>query len=421
MEEKYIKRAEELITFLNECPTHFHFVEKARKMLSDNGFVELDERSRFSLERGKSYFVTRNSSAMIAFRIPENFDRLHIISAHTDSPCFRIKGRPESKNGDMPNRLNVETYGGLLLSPWLDRPLSIAGRVFVKGVNGLEERLVKLDTTVLIPNLAIHQNREANTGWKISVQKEMLPIYSDESLSIIDEVAEKLSVDKSDILDMDLYLANSVDGMIWGRDKAYFSAARIDDLECAYASLVAITENPLSNNHISMIALFDNEETGSGTKQGALSDFLSNTIARITSSLGLDEEERLMLISSSRMVSADNAHAVHPAWPEKADITNKVHMNKGVVIKYAANQKYTTDGESGSFIKDLMDRNGIPHQDFYNNSDVSGGSTLGNLSSQKVSIRTCDIGMAQLAMHSPYETGGVKDVSIAIDFFKAFL
>lgn len=421
MEEKYIKRAEELINFLNNCPTHFHFVEKAKKMLSEAGFVELDERKRFSLERGKSYYVTRNSSAMIAFRVPETFERIHIISAHTDSPCFRIKGKPEIKNGAMPNRLNVETYGGLLLSPWFDRPLKVAGRVFVKGADGPVEKLVELDTTVLIPNLAIHQNREANTGWKISVQREMLPIYSEGELSLIDEVSNKLSVSKEEILDMDLYLSNNVDGRIWSKDSAYFSASRIDDLECAYASVVALSENSYSDNQISMIALFDNEETGSGTKQGALSDFLGNTISRIASSLGLDEEEKIMLISSSRMVSADNAHAVHPAWGEKADVTNKVFMNGGVVIKYAANQKYTTDGESGAFIKDLMDKNGIPHQDFYNNSDVNGGSTLGNLSSQKVSIRTCDIGMAQLAMHSPYETAGVKDVKIAIDFFKAFL
>lgn len=421
MEEKYIRRAEELISFLNDCPTHFHFVNKACSILEENGFIKLDETKRFSLERGKSYFVTRNSSALIAFRVPESFDRIHIVSAHTDSPCFRIKGKPELKNGELPNRLNVETYGGLLLSPWFDRPLSIAGRVFVKGEDGIEEKLVKLDTKVLIPNLAIHQNREANTGWKISVQKEMLPIYSEEGLSLIDEVACKLSICKEDILDMDLYLSNDVDGMIWGKDNAFFSASRIDDLECAYASVAALTENGYRDGLISMIALFDNEETGSGTKQGALSDFLGNTISRIASSLGLDDEEKIMLTASSRMVSADNAHAVHPAWGEKADVSNKVYMNKGVVIKYAANQKYTTDGESGAFIKDLMDRNGIPHQDFYNNSDVNGGSTLGNLSSQKVSIRTCDIGMAQLAMHSPYETAGVKDAAILVDFFKAFL
>ena len=420
MEERYIKRAEELISFLNDCPTHFHFVSKSKEMLDKAGFIELDEKKRFSLERGKSYYVTRNSSALIAFRVPESFDRLHIISAHTDSPCFRIKGKSEIKNGDLPNRLNVEAYGGLLLAPWFDRPLAISGRVFVKNGGEVVEKLVTLDTEVLIPNLAIHQNRDANTGWKISVQREMLPIYSEAPLSLTDEVVDKLGIMADDILDMDLYLTNNVDGKIWSKDKAYFSASRIDDLECAYASVVAIVDSKCDDK-IPMIALFDNEETGSGTKQGALSDFLGNTISRIATSLGLDEEEKIMLISSSRMVSADNAHAVHPAWTDKADITNKVYMNKGVVIKYAANQKYTTDGESGAFIKNLMDKNDIPHQDFYNNSDVAGGSTLGNLSSQKVSIRTCDIGMAQLAMHSPYETAGVKDVSILVDFFKAFL
>ena len=423
MDKHYLEETKRLIDFISRSPSPFHVVANIEKELLDAGFIKLNESKRFSLERGKSYYVTRNNSSLIAFRIPDEFDGLYSVSAHTDSPSFKIKAKPDVKNEGCPTRLNVEGYGGMLISTWLDRPLSIAGRVFVKEGGEIKEKLVDFcDEHVLIPNLAIHQNRDANNGYKYSVQNELLPIFADydSSKSFEDVLSEKADVEKESIISYDLFLYNKTNAQIWGVDDAFFSSSKIDDLECAYMALRAIIDAK-PKTKISMCALFDNEEVGSGTKQGALSDFLKSTITRIFSSFKIDEEERLMLIANSRAVSADNAHAVHPAHISKSDITNKPKMNGGVVIKYSANQKYTTDGESGAFIKDLMDRNNIPNQYFFNNSDVQGGSTLGNLSTWKVSIRTCDVGAAQLAMHSSYETAGTKDAYNLKSLFKVFL
>ena len=328
----------------------------AAKELEEKGFIALDEKKPFSVKRGGSYFVTRNSSALIAFRIPQSFKGFHISSAHTDAPCLKIKWNPDVKAKGLPSRLNVETYGGLLLQSWFDRPLSIAGRVYIKRGDRSEEKLVNMGQkyTVLIPNLAIHQNREANNGWKISVQKEMLPLFSDSDLSFMDALALSSECRKEDILDYELFLYNRTSPTFWGAEGEYFSSPKIDDLGCAWSALEAL-KNSQPKDHIALCALFDNEETGSGTKQGALSDFLYSVTQRIMASLGLGEEERYMMYASSRMVSADNGHAVHPAWKEKSDITNMPRMNGGVLVKYSASQKYTTDGESGAYIRSLME------------------------------------------------------------------
>ncbi len=422
MNRESIAAAERLTSFIAASPSPYHAVDNAEKMLLDNGFIPLSEKKSFNIEKGKSYFVKRSSSALIAFRVPENPSFFNIAASHTDSPCFKIKWNPVVKGNSMPSRLNVESYGGLLLYTWFDRPLSCAGRIFYRKDGEIVEKHVDLSSSLslVIPSLAIHQNREANNGWKISVQKEMLPIFSDKDDDYEALLASVSGVKPEDIIDADIFLYNRTAPAFSGINNEYFSSPKIDDLECVFTSLEAIIETK-SRNAVSMIALFDNEETGSGTKQGALSDFLTSVIERIALSLGWNTEEKYMALASSFMLSADNGHAVHPSYPEKSDITNKPRMNGGVLLKYASSQKYTTSGESGARTRTLLEKNGIPYQIFYNNSDIAGGSTLGNLSTQKISILTSDIGCAELAMHSSYETAGTEDVLSMKKLFKALL
>ncbi|MDY5931112.1 MAG: M18 family aminopeptidase [Candidatus Ornithospirochaeta sp.] len=411
----------DLLSFISSSPSQFHAVDSMKRMLSAAGFAELDERKRYSLKRGGAYYVSRNSSSLIAFRIPEGgFSSYSVISAHTDSPTFRLKPNPEVSASGY-TVLNAEGYGGMLISSWFDRPLSIAGRAFVLEDGSIKEHLVSFDRDlVMIPSLAIHQNREANKGINYSIQKEVRPLIAEGECSIDGLIAECLGVERKSILSSDLFLVNRTAPSVWGACGEFFSSPRIDDLECAYTAVRAIIESS-SSDKLQIAALFDNEEVGSGTKQGALSDFLYQTIQRIMISLSVDEEERMMIQSSSFMLSADNGHAVHPNYPEKSDIVNHPRLNGGVLLKLSANQKYTTDGESYGFARFILERNSIPYQDFVNNSDVPGGSTLGNLSTQKVSIRTADVGLAQLAMHSSYESAGSRDIEHLYRFFRAFL
>ena len=373
---------ESLISFIGKSPSSFHAVRNLEEELTDNGFIALDEKRRWSIERGKSYFVTRNGSALIAFRIPEGKpEGFSIIASHTDSPSFKVKVNPEIVSSGLYTTLNAEGYGGMLIAPWFDRPLSIAGRVFIRNGNGYESRLVDFARPfVMIPSLAIHMDRKVNEGHGYSIQKELTPLFAEgiEKGRFMRALAEAAGTDEKNLLEYDLYLYPRMDGTI-----------------C-------------------------NEETGSGTKQGALSDFMKSAIKRICLSLGIDEEEKAMLLASSHLISADNCHALHPCYAEKCDVTNKPRVNGGVAIKFSAAQKYTTDAESASFLRCLLEDNGIPYQYFVNNSDIPGGSTLGNLSQQEVSIPSVDIGAAQLAMHSPYETAGVKDVKPLIDLGKVF-
>lgn len=418
------KAAQDLIGFLSSSPSTFHVVSNMASAFLESGFTRLQENRRFSIAKGSRCFVTRNGSSIIAFRVPERpFKAMHIVSAHTDSPCLKIKPDPVDISSGSYATLNVETYGGLTLNTWFDRPLSIAGRAFVRIPEGIECRLVDFGRDlVCIPNLAIHQNRGVNDGVRISVQKEMKPIISTDMdrQRFMKMLCDDLGVDGKDLLDWDLYLYNRTPASIWGADGEFLSAGRLDDLMCAHAAFRALVEGG-SPDVLSVIALFDNEEVGSSSRQGALSDFLQVTCDRILTALGYDAEEKYMIAASSLVVSADNAHALHPNYTEKCDITNRPVVNGGVVIKYAANQKYTTDGGTAACLKDLMDRNSIPYQVFVNNSDVTGGSTLGNLSIQKISMPTIDIGLAQLAMHSSWETAGVDDCRHVLDLFRAFL
>lgn len=420
MNAQHIK---ELFQFIENSPSCFHAIETIRKKLNDEGFIELVEGRSWQIEKGKKYYVTRNLSSIIAFKIPENdFKNFHIVASHSDSPTFKIKENAEIEVNNKYVKLNTEKYGGMICSTWFDRPLSIAGRILVKEGNLVKTHLVNIDKDlVIIPNLAIHMNRAVNDGYKYNAQIDMLPLYGDNTSkgSLMKTVAQSVGVEEDSILGTDLFLYNRMRGTKIGANSEYISSPRLDDLECAYASLSAFLSETNSNS-ASVYCVFDNEEVGSGTKQGADSTLLYDVLRRINMCLGNSEEDYYKLIASSFMVSADNAHALHPNYSDKSDPTNKVYINDGIVIKYNANQKYTTDAVSASIFKSICDSVNVPYQTFTNRSDILGGSTLGNISNAHVSLNTIDIGLAQLAMHSTYETAGAKDVTYLIEALKAF-
>ena len=418
-----IQHVEELFQFIENSPSCFHAIETIREKLNDEGFIELVEGRSWQIEKGKKYYVTRNLSSIIAFKIPENdLKNFHIVASHSDSPTFKIKENAEIEVNNKYVKLNTEKYGGMICSTWFDRPLSIAGRILVKEGNVVKTHLVNIDKDlVIIPNLAIHMNRSVNDGYKYNAQIDMLPLYGDNTSkgSLMKTVAQSVGVEEDSILGTDLFLYNRMRGTKIGANSEYISSPRLDDLECAYASLSAFLSETNSNS-ASVYCVFDNEEVGSGTKQGADSTLLYDVLRRINMCLGNSEEDYYKLIASSFMISADNAHALHPNYSDKSDPTNKVYINDGIVIKYNANQKYTTDAVSASIFKSICDSVNVPYQTFTNRSDILGGSTLGNISNAHVSLNTIDIGLAQLAMHSTYETAGAKDVTYLIEALKAF-
>lgn len=406
------KTAKKLLKFIQKSPTAFQAVDEMKKRLEKEDYKELKEEKHWELTPGGNYYVTRNNSALIAFSIPKKPAwKFHIMASHSDSPALKIKENPEMEVEKAYIKLNVERYGGMLLAPWFDRPLSVAGRLIVRKDGEIQEKLVTVDKDLLvIPNLAIHMNREVNDGYKYNVQKDMLPLYSnyDGKGSFMKQIAAAADVEEKDILGHDLFLYDRTAGTIWGAEEEFISAPRLDDIECAFASL----EGFLCGEHKKSIAVhcvLDNEEVGSSTKQGAASTFLKDTLKRINMGLGRTEEEYLMTLAESFMVSADNAHALHPNHTDKTDPVNRPVLNGGIVIKYNANQKYCTDGVSAAIFKDICDKAEVPYQTFVNRSDMAGGSTLGNISNTQVPMKTVDIGLAQLAMHSVYETAGTKD------------
>ena len=408
----YYEITEQLIEFIRKSPVSFQATEEMEQRFRKAGYQKLSEKEYWKLKAGGKYVVTRNHSALIAFSIPEkNSMRFHIMASHSDSPAFKIKENPEMQVEHAYTKLNVEGYGGMLMAPWADRPLSVAGRVMVSGKNGPEERLVNIDRDLLmIPSLAIHMNREANKGVAYNPQKDMLPLMGcgSEKADLMEILAEKLKIKKEDILTHDLFLYNRMPGTIWGADREFVSSPRLDDLQCAFASMEGMLRGR-KENCIAVHCVLDNEEVGSGTKQGAASTFLKDTLRRINDGLGRTYEEYLMTLADSFMISADNAHALHPNYTEKADPVNHPVINGGIVIKYNANQKYRTDAVSAAVFKDICKRTEVPCQTFVNRSDIPGGSTLGNISNTQVAVNTVDIGLPQLAMHSPYETAGTED------------
>ncbi|MDM8311522.1 aspartyl aminopeptidase [Clostridium cadaveris] len=420
MSSKYVK---ELFNFIEKSPSCFHAIEAIKDQLKSEGFVELLEGKTWSLEVGKKYYVTRNLSSVIAFKIPSKaYKSFHIVASHSDAPTFKIKENAELEVNSKYVQLNTERYGGMLCSTWFDRPLSIAGRILVKGENGVKTHLVNIDKDlVVIPNVAIHMNRTANDGYAYNAQVDMLPLYgsNDAKDSFLKLVAENAGVKVEDILGTDLFLYNRMNGTVAGLNEEFILCAKLDDLECTFTSLQGFLKGQ-SENSASVYCVFDNEEVGSGTKQGAASTFLYDTLKRINMAMGRSEEDYYTTVASSFMLSADNAHAVHPNHPSKSDPTNRVYMNEGIVIKYNANQKYTTDGVSSAIFKNICESVDVPCQSFTNRSDMLGGSTLGNISNSQVSLNTVDIGLPQLAMHSTYETAGAKDLEYMVKAVEAF-
>lgn len=421
------KTVKGLFDFIEESPSQFHVVENERRRFLKAGFEELSEAKQWKLKLNKNYFVTRNGSSILAFRMPKNeYKSFMIMASHSDSPSFRIKEMPEMKEGHYV-KLNTEKYGGMLMAPWFDRLLSIAGRAIIRTKNGIEIKLVNFDKDLcMLPSLAIHMNREANDGYKYNPQKDLLPLISmDESFNLKKLLAEQLSVNEDEVVGSDLFLYNREPGRVWGANDEFISIRRLDDLQCSYSSMMGLLSAKNSDSAVQIHATFDNEEVGSGTKQGADSTFLYDALVRINEAMGGTSSTLLEAIANSFMVSADNAHAMHPNYPEKSDPTNKVYMNEGVVIKFNANQKYMTDGLAFGIFTEICRKAKVPFQTFVNRSDVAGGSTLGNISNAHVSINGVDIGLAQLAMHSCYETAGVKDtedlLKIATKFYECVI
>ncbi len=405
----------ELISFLDNSPVSFFAVKNMCEILNKEGYTRLYEGQAWELEAGKGYYVTRNDSAVIAFRIPKkDYTGFQMMASHCDSPVFKIKTNAEITIDNSYVKLNVEKYGGMICSPWLDRPLSVAGRIVVSTEDGIMTKLVNVDRDLMIiPNLAIHMNREVNDGYKFNAQVDMLPLFcekGEEKDVFLKLIAEEAGVKAEDILDTDLFLYNRMKGTKLGLNNEFISSGRLDDLQCAFASLQGFLKAQ-PRDSVAVHCVYDNEEVGSGTKQGAASTFLKDTLHRINNAFGKSEDEYLMSIAKSFLVSADNAHAVHPNHPEKSDPTNRPYLNKGIVIKYSANQKYTTDAISGAVMRAICKKADVPYQTFTNRSDMLGGSTLGNISQNQVALNTVDIGLPQLAMHSPYETAGAKDTA----------
>lgn len=413
----------ELFQYIKESPSAFHAVFAAASRLEAAGFTPLRENAVWTLTPGSSYYVTRGGSSLIAFTLPAaGYSSFRMIASHSDSPAFKVKENPELAAEGHYVCLNTERYGGMIYSSWFDRPLSAAGRVLVKTENGVRPHLVNLaQDLAVIPNLAIHFNREINDGYKYNAQKDLLPLFgSFNGTSLKELAAAAANANPNDILDMDLFLYNRQEGTCFGADGEYILCPRLDNLQCAFSSLQALLAAECPEDAVLVSAIFDNEEVGSGTKQGALSTFLKEVLQRISLSFSKTTEEHLAALAGSFLLSADNGHAVHPNYPDRSDASNRPYLNGGVLIKYNAAQKYTSDGISAAVFKNICQKNGIPFQTFVNRSDIAGGSTLGNFSNSQVSVTAVDIGTAQLAMHSACETGGTRDTQYLIDAMQAF-
>ncbi len=410
---------QKLFEFIKNCPTPYHAVAHCADILDGAGYTPLSEAEEWSLEAGRSYYVTRGGSSIIAFRVPkEGFKGFMMSAAHSDSPTFRIKDNPELKTGNYV-KLSVERYGGMLCSTWFDRPLGIAGRVCVRTESGMAVKLVDLgESSAMIPNVAIHMNRKANDGVAYNPAVDMLPIYctADKAGSFKENVASAAGVNVEDILSYDLMLYASDKGTSFG---GFIAAPRLDDLQCAFATLEGfLTAN--EGTSMPIWCMFDNEEVGSLTKQGADSTFMYDVLSRICSALSLGDDAMKRLVAGSFLVSCDNAHAMHPNHPELSDPNHTVQVNGGIVIKYNANQKYTSDALSTAIFRLVCESAGVPCQIYANRADMPGGSTLGNISNSHVSLNTVDIGIAQLAMHSAYESCGESDTDYMIRALREF-
>lgn len=421
----YRETANDLLSFLQKSPSAFHAVQNIKDILLQNGYEELLESRSWKIVPGGKYFVARNQSSILAVNVGDDLEEysFNIAASHSDCPTFKVKENAEIEVKGKYTQLNTEGYGGMLCATWFDKPLSIAGRVLVKEGDQISSRLLNIDKDLLmIPNVAIHMNRMVNDGYKYNKQVDMLPLFGGadcEKGALKKMIAEELGVEAEAIFGTDLYLYNRTAPSVWGVNEEFISAPHLDDLQCGYASLMGFLKG-VNPKNINVYACFDNEEVGSATKQGARSTFLYDVLHRINTALGKTEEEYYRAVASSFMLSADNAHAVHPNHPELTDTGNCVYMNEGIVVKSQAEQKYTSDAVSIAVFRKICNVAEVPVQFFANRSDAAGGSTLGNISATKVSMNAVDIGLPQLAMHSSYETAGVKDTYYMIKAMETF-
>ena len=409
------ERIQSLCDFLNHSHSSFHAVAYLEKLLKAAGYIRLWETDDWNLVPGGKYYLIRGGTAILAFRIPAKSPAGFLLSAaHSDRPCFKVKENFELTGPY--TRMAVERYGGQMRFTWTDRPLSLAGRVMVETETGLESRLVDIDRDLLlIPNVAIHMNRQVNDGYKWNPAVDMLPLLGGrDAAGKLAALLEEAAGGK--ILGHDLFLYVREQAKVWGVDNEFLSSAALDDLECAWGCTQGFLKAD-ATGFIPMVCIFDNEEVGSSSRQGACSTLLSDTLERICDSCGWNRKQ---LLARSFMVSADNGHALHPNHPELSDATNAPTLGGGVVIKFNATLKYCTDGLSAAIFRKVCEKAGVKHQTYFNRADIAGGSTLGNLSQQKVSIPTVDIGLAQLALHSCYEPGAVADAIALEDAMTAY-
>lgn len=426
--------ANELLEFINESPTAYHAVNTVKKILDGNGFKELKESEAWNLDKGDKCYVIKNDSAIIAFEIGNGEieeEGFRLIGAHTDSPCFKVKPAPEMLVENKYVKLNTEVYGGPILNTWFDRPLSLAGRVTLKGDSPFKPvtKLININKPLLvIPNLAIHMNRNVNEGYAINKQKDTLPLLGfinekledkEDVVGVLSIIKNELNVEKEDILDFDLFLYEHEKGSLLGINEEFISSSRLDDLWMVFLGVKALVESN-NNKATKVMVCIDNEEIGSLTSQGANSSLLKNILERITLSLGKNKEEFFRAIANSIMISADLAHAVHPNQSEKHDPTNRPVLGNGPVIKMAASGSYSTDSYASAIFQSLCKEANVPCQKFVNRSDIRGGTTIGPMVSADLSIPVIDMGAAIIGMHSIRELASVKDNEYTIKIFSKF-
>lgn len=429
--ESINRNARSLMEFLDKSPVNFYAVRTVAERLDSEGFTRLDSRDAWQLKPGGKYYMVKNGTAIFGFTVasePIASAGFRIIAAHSDSPCFRVKPNPEMLSDGGVVKLNVEVYGGPILYTWFDRPLSLAGRVVMRSDDPLhpESKLIKFDRPLLtIPHLAIHFNRSVNEGNRISAQKDMLPVAAivkeaaEKDGLLLGLIAEAAGCSTDDILDFDLSLYDTTPACLVGMNNEFVTSGRLDDLSMVHAAMEALV-SAQAGKQTCVMAIFDNEETGSGTKQGAASPILADLLRRITDSFGGTREDFVRAVENSFMVSADNAHAYHPNYGEKYDPTNHPVPGGGPVIKINARCKYMTDADSAAVFRHICEKAGVPVQYFVNHSDVAGGSTLGNILTSQLPLRGVDMGEAIWAMHSVRETAAAIDHTYSIKAFNTF-
>lgn len=414
--EKIMENLNQIISLLKESKSQFHVVNNIKETLLSNDYKQIKEEDEITSIG--NYFYIRGGSSIVVININSMDPCSKIIAAHTDSPTFKLKQNPNVVDAKL-NRLNVEPYGGAIYYPFFDRPLGVAGRAFFKKDNKVEQTLIDLDASFIIPSLAIHMDRNVNSSFSPNPKSDLLPLYGMEEDADISTYINNKYKDNGELLSYDLFLYNKVEPTLTGLNKEFLSSSRLDDLASVYSSLLGLISSK-NKKGCNIAIYFDSEEVGSSTFNGADSDLLSFTFDKLSSFYKVSKNKLAM---NSFCISADNAHAIHPAHVDLTDRSNQVYLNSGVAIKYNANMAYTSDAYSSSFIKEMFNKAKLNYQEFSNRSDLRGGSTLGNISSTQISLHTVDIGIPQLAMHSCYETLGVNDlldmVKLASTFYSS--